>query len=181
MKFSKFIVIPIIIAFLAFTIQIVDQLLSPLVPPAGNIGFGWIAFQAWAMYFIAGCNIKGGVKTFLGYVSGIIASILIMELGGLLTGLGFFGVPLAVFIIVIPVISLEKVPWFDYVPAVFVGAGVFFGFMSYVSGATYGAAAVTELIYCFIGLAYGVITVYLRTKYEAKVNASTSKETAISE
>lgn len=94
LKFSKFIVIPIIIAFLAFTIQIVDQLLSPLVPPAGNVGFGWIAFQAWAMYFIAGCNLKGGVKTFLGYVSGVIASILIMELGGLFTGLGFFGVPL---------------------------------------------------------------------------------------
>lgn len=177
MKFSKFIVIPLIIAFLAFTIQIVDQLVFKLVPPEGNVGFGWIAFQAWAMYFLAGCTIKGGVRTFLGYVSGIVASILIMEFGAAFAGLGFFGFPVAVFLIVVPVICLERIPWFDFVPAVFVGAGVFFGFMSYVGGATYVKAGVTELIYCAIGLLYGVITVYLRTKYEAKVTETTAEET----
>lgn len=172
MKFRKFIFIPLFIAFLAFTIQIVDQLVMKVVPPEGNAGFGWIAFQAWAMYFIAGGSLKGGIKTFLGYFSGIVASILIMEFGGAFGALGFFAFPVAVFLIVVPVICLEKVPWFDYVPAVFVGAGVFFGFMSYVSGATYAKAGITELIYCFIGLLYGVITVYVRTKYEAKVSAT---------
>lgn len=167
MKFKDFIVIPIIIALLAFTIQIVDQLLHAFVPPSPNGGFGWIAFQAWAMYFLAGCNVKGGVKTFIGYANGIIASILIMEFGAFFMGsLGFFGFPLAVFIVVIPVISLERIKWADFVPAVFVGAGVFFGFMSYVSGATYLGATITELIYCLIGLAYGFMTVTLRVKYE---------------
>lgn len=170
MKFSKFIIIPLMVAFLAFTIQIVDQVLGPLVPPAGNIGFGWIAFQAWAMYFLAGCNVQGGIKTFIGYVNGIIASIAILTLGAFLTSsLGFFGFPVAVFIVVVPVICLEKIKYADFVPAVFVGAGVFFGFMSYVDGATFGTAALTELIYCVVGLIYGYITIVLRTKYEASV------------
>ncbi len=170
MKFSKFIVIPFIVAFLAFTIQIVDQVLAPLVPPVGNAGFGWIAFQAWAMYFIAGCNVTGGIKTFIGYVNGIIASILIMTLGGaLVPSLGFYGFPVAVFAIVVPVICLERIPWADFVPAVFVGAGVFFGFMSYVPGATFAGAAVSELIYCALGLFYGYMTVVLRTSYENSV------------
>ncbi|MCT4604890.1 MAG: DUF1097 domain-containing protein [Marinisporobacter sp.] len=171
MKFSKFIIIPFMIAVLAFTIQIVDQLLSPLMPPAGNAGFGWIAFQAWAMYFMAGCNVTGGIKVLLGYFSGIVVSIGIMLLGGHLmgAGIGFLSFPIAVFVMVIPTICLEKVPWFDFIPAVFVGAGVFFGFMSYIKGATFGTAMYTELVYCVLGLFYGYVTVMLRTKYEAKV------------
>lgn len=172
MSFKKFFVIPLMIAFLAFTIQIVDQLLAPYVPPSGNFGFGWIAFQAWAMYFMAGCNVKGGIKSFIGYFSGIVVSICIMVLGGFLagSGFGFMAFPVAVFVMVIPTICLERVPWFDYVPAVFVGAGVFFGFMNYVGGATYGTAMFTELVYCAIGLLYGFVTVVLRTKYEGRVN-----------
>ena len=172
MNFKKFILIPIMVAFLAFTIQIVDQLLCGYVSPAGNFGFGWIAFQAWAVYFLAGCNIKGGVKGLLGYANGIIASILIMELGKALTGagLGFMAFPVAVFVVVVPVMCLEKVKWLDFIPAVFVGAGVFFGFMSYVKGATYAGAAATELIYCAIGLFYGYMTVTFRGMYEAAVN-----------
>jgi len=170
LKFSKFIWIPVIVAFLAFTIQIVDQVLHAYVPPVGNVGFGWIAFQAWAMYFLAGCDLKGGVKTLIGYVNGIIASILIMEFGAAFSGLFvFYGFPLAVFVVVIPVICLERVPWADFVPAVFVGAGVFFGFMSYVPGATYGLAATTELIYCVLGLVYGYMTILLRGAYEKSV------------
>ncbi|WP_461205666.1 DUF1097 domain-containing protein [Clostridium sp. DL1XJH146] len=170
MSFKKFIWIPVIVALLAFTIQIVDQLLCPLVPPANNVGFGWIAFQSWAVYFLAGCNVKGGVKALIGYVNGIIASILIMEIGAALSAsLGFFAFPLAVFIVVVPVISLERVPWADFVPSVFIGSGVFFGFMSYVPGATYTAAITTELIYCAIGLFYGYVTITLRGMYEASV------------
>ncbi|GEA61614.1 DUF1097 domain-containing protein [Vibrio comitans] len=169
MKFSQFIFIPVIVAFLAFTIQIVDQLFSPMMPVAGNVGFGWIAFIAWAMYFMAGCNIDGGIKTFCGYLSGIVASIAIMELGGAFIALGFFAFPVAIFFVVIPCICLERFPPFDFVPALFVGAGTFFGFMSYVSGATYLTATITELVYCLIGLGYGWVTVALRTRYEQHV------------
>ncbi|TCS41149.1 DUF1097 domain-containing protein [Reinekea marinisedimentorum] len=174
MKFQQFIVIPIIVAFLAFTIQILDQLLAPFMPVA-NAGFGWIAFISWAMYFMAGCNLQGGYKTLLGYVAGIFASIAIMKGGvALVPSLGFYAFPVAVFIVVIPCISLERIPPFDFVPALFVGAGIFFGLMSYVAGATFITATVVELIYCVIGLAYGWATVFLRGKYEAYVAASTA-------
>jgi len=169
-KFSKFLPIALFIAFLAFTMQAIDMTISKYFAPAGNGGFGWIAFQAWAMYFLAGCTVKGGVKSFIGYVSGIVASIAILTLGATLTGgMAFWGFPVAVFAIVVPVICLEKVKWLDFVPAIFVGAGVFFGFMTYIQGATFGGAAVTELFYCLFGLFYGYLTVAFRTWYEAKV------------
>lgn len=178
MSFKKFIWIPIMVAFLAFTIQIVDQLLCGNVPPSGNVGFGWIAFQAWAVYFLAGCNVKGGIKSFLGYINGIIASILIMEIGKALMGfgLGFMAFPAAVFIVVVPVMCLEKVQWLDFIPSVFVGAGVFFGFMSYVPHATYAAAATSELIYCLLGLFYGYMTVTFRGMYERSIEKKEKKE-----
>ncbi len=169
MKFNQFIVIPVIVAFLAFTIQILDQVVSGFMPIANNVGFGWIAFIAWAMYFMAGCNPEGAKKTLCGYIAGIVASVAIMELGGAFMNLVFFAVPIAIFVVVIPCICLERVPPFDFVPALFVGAGTFFGVMSYVSGATYVTATVTELIYCAIGLGYGWITVTLRGRYEAYV------------
>ena len=169
MKFQRFILIPVIVACLAFSIQALDQVLSGLMPIENNVGFGWIAFIAWAMYFMAGCNLEGGKKTFFGYISGVIASIAIMELGGVFSNLGFFAFPMAVFIVVIPCICLERLPPFDFVPALFVGAGTFFGIMSYVSGATYFTATITELVYCVVGLAYGWMTVSLRGRYEMYV------------
>lgn len=171
MKFSQFILIPIMVAFLAFTIQILDQLIAGFMPVENNVGFGWIAFIAWAMYFMAGCNIEGGKKTFFGYIAGIVASVAIMELGGSLATLGFFAFPVAVFFVVIPCICLERIPPFDFVPALFVGAGTFFGFMSYVGGATYVSATITELVYCAIGLVYGLVTIVLRGRYEAYVES----------
>lgn len=170
MTLKKFIVIPFIIALLAGTIQMVDQLLHLQVEPLGNVGFSWIAFQAWAMYFLAGCDLKGGLKTLIGYVIGIVASIAIMVLGGYFAGMGFYALPLAVFLVVIPVILLEKVKWLDFIPAIFIGAGAFFAFMSYVPDATFAIAAKTEIIYCLLGLGYGYITILLRTAYEKKVS-----------
>jgi len=170
MTFKKFIFIPFIVALLAGTIQVVDQVLHLQVEPAGNVGFGWIAFQAWAMYFLAGCDLKGGLKTLLGYVMGIVASIAIMVLGGKFSGMGFYAVPIAV----IPVIFLEKVKWLDFIPAIFIGAGAFFAFMSYVPEATFAKAATTELIYCVLGLFYGYVTIAIRGAYEKKVSGATA-------
>jgi len=167
MSFKKFVVIPLIIAGLAFTIQIVDQLLSPIMPPCGNSGFGWIAFQAWAVYFLAGCDIKGGVKALVGYAAGIAGSIAIMTLGGIFGPLQFFAFPLAVGLVACALIFLERTTWWlSFIPAMFIGAGAFFAFMTYVDGATFMKATITELVYCLIGLTYGFMTVALRTAYE---------------
>ena len=171
MPLKKFIVIPLIIAVLAFTIQIVDQLLSPHMKPFPNNGFCWIAFQAWAVYFFAGRNLKGGLQAILGYIVGIVAAILLMELAGVIGMLKFFAVPAAVGVIACCLIFFEKAPWWlSLIPAMFIGAGAYFAFMSYIPGANYVNAAVTEIVYCLLGLTYGFITITLRVAYENWVN-----------
>jgi len=176
MKLSRFLPIAIFIGFQALVIQIVDQLLAPVLPPGGNAGFGWIAFQAWAMYFLAGCSLEGGVKAFAGYASGVVASILIMLLGGALGSLGFWAFPVALLILVPPVICLELAPWaLSFVPAVFIGAGVFFGFMTYIKAASFGGAALTELVYCLIGLLFGLVTVRFRGWYESSLREAAAR------
>lgn len=85
MTLKKFVLIPVIIGVLACLIQALDQLLYSSVPPEGNVGFSWISFQSWAVYFLAGCTVRGGIKAFIAYAIGIAASIVIMVLGGALT------------------------------------------------------------------------------------------------
>ena len=182
LSFGTYIFIPIFIALQAFTMMAI----APYVPlnetVEGGLGLiAWVSFQAWAMYFLAGCTPKMGVKTLLGYGGGIVASIAIFELGKLFAGLDAggtaWGLYLAVFLVVIPVISMEKVPWFDFVPSYFLGAGVFFGLMTYLEQpagvemgkyAWYGTVAVAEMVACAVGLIYGAITVVFRGWYEGK-------------
>ncbi len=180
MPFKQFIAIPVFISFQAFTMMV----LAPFVPLTGETAGGpglvtWIAFQAWAMYFLGGCTIKMAAKTFAGYVGGIIASVAIFELAGVfsaLSGTTPWGLYLAVFIVVIPVISMEKVPGLDYIPAYFIGAGVFFALFTYLKKpdevakcAWYLNLAIPEIVACAIGLVYGWWTVTSRTWYEAKM------------
>ena len=181
MSFAQFIVIPIFIAFQAF----VMMLMARYVPGSKAIGGGlitWISFQAWAMYFLAGCTIKMGLKTLAGYACGILASIAIFELGGLLsTCLGtYWGTAVAVFIVVIFVISAEKVPGINFIPAWFLGAGVFFalaGLGGHIEPPIttdltgYKLLAIPELIGCLVGLIFGYITVTFRTWYEKAIAA----------
>lgn len=174
MTLKQFALIPVIIGILAFCIQILDQLLAPMMPPEANVGFGWICFQSWAVYFFAGCNPKNGLKAFISYALGIIVSILIITIGGSLTpALGFFGLPVAVGIMACCAIFLERNEWTSCIPALFIGSGAFFAFMSYVPGATFEIAAFTIMTYCLVGLIFGFVTIVLRSKYEKKVSEST--------
>lgn len=168
-ELKKFMMIPVLIGILALLIQTLDQWLSPLMQPLGNKGFSWICFQSWAVYFFAGGTVKGGIKAFLAYASGIGASVLIMLLGGALThALAFWAVPVAVGFIAFVALFFEKVEWLSLIPALFIGAGAFFAFMSYIPGATFANATITELVYCTIGLVFGYITVTLRVAYEKR-------------
>ncbi len=181
MSFGKYIVIPVFIAMQAFTMMVI----APYVPLNGAVAGGglliWVSFQAWAVYFLAGCTPKMGVKALIGYGGGIVASVAIFELGNLFAAMNVgenpWGLYLAVFLVVIPVISMEKVPWFDFVPAYFIGAGVFFGLMTHAQQpagadmgtyAWYGTLAVAEMVACTVGLIYGAISVCFRGWYEGK-------------
>ncbi|HET6559021.1 MAG TPA: DUF1097 domain-containing protein [Prolixibacteraceae bacterium] len=170
MDFKKFIVIPVFIAFLAFTFMFVDKFISPFMPIEGNNGFSWVTFQAWAMYFMAGCTIKGGVKTFLGYVMGVLAAVAIIFMAGAFGSAGSWALPLAVFVAVIPMCSMERAHWsLDFVPALFISSAVFFAFTGLYKEATFTAIAITILTYCAIGMIYGVVTVSARAAYEKMV------------
>lgn len=174
MTAKKYLPIAIFIGVQACLLQALDQVLCGAVHPMGNAGFGWVSFQAWAMYFLAGCTPKGGIRTLIGYLIGMVASILIISGGGAVSGvLGFWAVPLVLLVLVPIILYLDIAPeMFNFVPAVFVGAGAYFGFMTYVPGAAFGGALVTETLYCVIGLVFGFCTITFRGWYEAKyVNA----------
>jgi len=146
-------------ALLAFIIVCIDQLIKKYMPIGAESGFTYIAFVAWAVYFFSGCTLKGGIKATIGYVIGISFSILIILLAGVFSSTGFFAVPIGVLIIVFLVLYLEKVPWIDLIPAMFVASGCYFGIMTYVPEATFSTAACVEIIYGFIGLLFGWITI----------------------
>ena len=121
------------------------------------------------MYFLAGCTPKNGLRALIGYVLGMIASIAIIFCGGQLGSLGFWAMPLVLLILVPIVLYLDIAPeMINMVPAVFVGAGVFFGIMSYIPGATFTNTFISEGIYCLIGLAFGWLTIIFRGWYEGK-------------
>ena len=146
-------------ALLAFIIVCIDQLIKQYMPIGAESGFTYIAFVAWAVYFFSGCTLNGGIKALIGYAVGVSFSVLIMLLAGAFSSTGFFAVPIGVFIIVFLVLYLEKVPWVDLIPAMFVASGCYFGIMTYVPDATFGTAACVEMIYGSIGLLFGWLTI----------------------
>lgn len=168
MTAKKYLPIALFIGLQAAVLQAIDQTICSAIAPLAA-GGGWIAFQAWAMYFLGGCTPKGGLRALIGYVIGMIASIAIMVGGGQLGALGFWAMPAILMILVPVVLYLDIAPeMISFVPAVFVGAGVFFGVMSYIPGATFQNAFVAEGIYCVIGLVFGAMTVLFRGWYEGK-------------
>lgn len=168
MTAKKYLPIALFIGLQAAVLQAVDQAICAGISPLAA-GGGWIAFQAWAMYFLGGCTLKGGARALIGYVIGMVASIAILFCGGLLGGLGFWAMPLVLLVLVPVILYLDIAPeMINFVPAVFVGAGVFFGIMSYIPGATFANAFIAEGIYCIIGLVFGWLTITFRGWYEAK-------------
>ena len=157
-------------------------LLNTFIPQLAGTDAMWVSFQAWAVYFLAGCTPKGGVKAWIGYATGIAVSIVILELMNApgISSLSSVGglnlaMALAVFIVVIPAIMTENLK--NMVPALFIGSGAFFGLMGIMSSGSEGKSgwdlylSVTqaELVYCAVGLLFGYITVFWRGKYEASL------------
>jgi hypothetical protein len=147
-------------ALLALVIVCIDQLIKGYMPVGRENGFTYIAFVAWAVYFFTG-TAKDGIRAAIGYVVGIAFSIGIVKLAGLFACTPFFMVPIAVFIVVFLVLYLDKVPWINYIPSMFVASGCFFGIINYVpeAGNNLCSAVTVELVYGFLGLLFGWITV----------------------
>ena len=125
-----------------------------------------------------------GIKAWIGYLTGIAASVAIiklMDVPGIrdLPTVGGMNLVMAaaVFIVVIPAIMSENLK--NMVPALFIGSGAFFASLGHSALAAavpsgyqntqllYAAQA--ELLYCALGLIFGFITVFWRGKYEASL------------
>lgn len=166
MKHLRFLPIALIVASQSALLQAIDQLLRHVVPPADNLGFAWVAFLAWATYFLAGSTPRGGAKALVGIVLGILYSIAVLVLTGWMQGLGFFAAPLAILLMIPFVMYLELGPdLVTLIPAVFIGAGSFFACITYVPGATYASIALTQTIYVALGLIFGWMTIALRATF----------------
>jgi hypothetical protein len=186
MPFSKFIVLPIFVALQAAALMLLAPFVKIGPESIGGPGLAaWISFQAWAMYFMGGCTVKMAGKTVIGYAGGIVASVIIFKLGGVFSGpLGpYWGTTLAVFLVVVPLMCVERVEILNFIPAWFIGAGVFFA-LQFMSGANtmagYVKIAGPEMIACVVGLIFGYCTVSFRTWYEKIVipAAEEAKESA---
>lgn len=144
--------------------MVVDQLVRGLMPIDPGGGFAWVLFIAWAGYFLAGSTPWGGARVIVGYLLGIVMSIAVFEIGGLLSSLGFFAFPVAIVIVVALILIAEKGPeLISLAPAFFLCGGTFFAVMGYVPDATYVGATVTVLSYCFLGCLFGWLTIVGRS------------------
>ena len=185
MPWSKFVIIPLFIALQAFLLMVI----SPYVPftsreVAAVAGPGllvWVAFQAWAVYFMGGGSVKMGVKSVIGYAGGIAASIGIFKAAVALSFLTIAGTPFGLYLIVGLVagllVCLGRFPRVDFVPAYFVGAGVFFALTGYLKQPVsvdqftwWLQLAAAEMTGCVIGLFFGWGSVTFQGWYEGKVN-----------
>jgi hypothetical protein len=170
LKNHQLLVVSCGLALQAFILVLLNTFVAKL---AGTDAI-WIAFQAWAVYFLAGCTPMGGVKAWIGYATGIAASIVIIALMGapgissLPSGGGMnFVMATAVFIVVIPAIMSENLK--NMIPALFIGSGAFFGLSGQGEGVAQLDATRAILVYCAYGLIFGYITVFWRSKYEASL------------
>jgi len=180
LKNSQLMVISCGLALQAFILV----LLNTYVAKVAGANVIWVAFQAWAVYFLTGCDVKGGLKVLIGYATGIAASVAIVELMGVpgikdIPSLGGVNLVMAtaVFLVVIPAIFFsEKLN--NLVPALFIGSGAFFALMgsadiaelNKTGWALYGAVTQAELVYCAFGLTFGWITIFWQGKYKASLN-----------
>jgi hypothetical protein len=131
------------VGVLAAIIYLIDhQLSGNAIFLAG--GGTWIAFQAWAVYFLGGSTVRGGVKGFLGYVVGIALRVVIFELLSLFGPANWWAMPVAILLPVIPVMCLQEVEWLNYIPAFFIGCGAYFAILTYAAAVKPLAVSGTE-------------------------------------
>ncbi|MGL4593920.1 MAG: DUF1097 domain-containing protein [Thermoguttaceae bacterium] len=182
MRFPGVFLFALVIGVMAAVLCIIDSHLASQVGPAGNKGFTWISFIAWAVYFLAGGNIIGGIKATIGYVLGIVASIGIILLAGVLpaylpASMGPYIVPLAVFIVAPVLICTENIPLMNFIPAMFIASGTYFGIMTYVPNADFYSAFQVEMVYALLGFAFGWLSLIFRAPIQKAFSAACPPET----
>ncbi len=181
MPFSKYIVIPVFFAVQAAVLLLIAPLINLGSPESigGPSLIVWVTFHGWAMYFLAGASPKMIGKVLICFAGGAAVSVAIIQLTIALVGVvgGYWGAAIAVFIIAVPLISTERVPYIDFLPGWFVGAGTFFA-LHHMSGTHdaqgYMAIAFAELVGTAVGLGFGYVSATFKAAYSKRVAAQTA-------
>jgi len=180
LPFHKFMGFPAFVGVQAAILLTIAPFI-PFTPAAMGKGLlTWAAFQAWAMYFLGGATVNMAFKTMAGYIGGIIASVILVEMGGVLSSLNgttvAWGTVLVVFFVAFLIISADRVPSINFLPSYFIGSGAYFAIITYVprpesvgAYSWYLQIAIPLLISAVIGLLFGWCTVYFKTWYDARV------------
>lgn len=163
MKFSKLFIYAVLTALLAGVVTLITWQMNGW-PTAAGQPLTYVSFCAWASYFLFGANIPGAVKAFSSMIAGIIAAILIFMLSIAFGFVPWWAVPLAVTILVVPMLLCEKVSICNNVAAIFLGTGLYFslsaaGAFPDFTFATYLNVAIAELLYVAVGFIAGWITI----------------------
>lgn len=178
MKTEKLVIYAVLVAALAFIVDLFTNVIQStgFVTPDASLTF--VTFIVWAAYFLFGASPKGAVSGFLGIFAGILAAIAMFVLVGKFAGagmdVGLLAIPLAVFILVIFMLLLEKAPYFNNVAAVFLGTGVYFGLMGTpaIAATGYWTVMAGELVYAAIGLVAGWLTILIRVAVDKPAKES---------
>lgn len=173
-KFKNLLLYAVCVGLMAGFVVLITNLLQSLGIVTNDGSLTFITFACWASYFLFGANIKGAVSAFLGFIVGIIGSIIIFTLAGIFAGYGMnaslIAIPIAVSTVVLFMVLCEKVPYFNNVAAIFLGTSLFFALMGTpaIGSEGYGIAAFGLLLYATIGFASGWITVLIRVVLEKR-------------
>ena len=177
MSWSKFIWIPLGVTMLAFFLIVGDQLVATAIGPPGAKAFAWICFTSWPLYYLAGGDQRAAGKVLLSFGVGMVASVAIMNLAGMVgqhLG-GLWAAPVAIAVVAFVVLCLERFPPFDFVPGIFVSMAVFFAITLYVDGSSHSNTALVESAYGVVGVALGWLSGALRGAYTGWVERSAVK------
>ncbi|WP_250649167.1 DUF1097 domain-containing protein [Actinomyces sp. AC-20-1] len=166
MSSRQFIPIAVFTGVLGATVQVIDIIVHSWIPPDGNTGMAWIAFLAWATYFMSGGTARGGVKAFIGMTIGCLLALGILGLSGFIDFLGMWSGPVAIACLVPLTIMLERGPDISSAVApVFIGAGAYFGLLGSYANAPRTHLLAGVLLYAVLGLVFGWMTVFGRKWY----------------
>lgn len=118
----------------------------------------YVVFLTWASSFLAGGDMKGFINSLRMNITGALPAYAGILSAGLLSFLGFYALPAAIFIVCIPLCVLAILKAFELTPAGFIGAASLFTVFNSVSLNPSGVHQV--LISTLIAIVLGNLTLF---------------------
>ena len=183
MKYFKHSVLSLFLGVQAFVLTYIDDFLKTKLGPDEKInflgladnpldvglGFVYVAFIGWAVYFFAGATIEGGVRAVIAFFLGQIGALGMVWIGEI-GGNALFMIALGILVFSAAINMLELTPkWFNLLPAAFAACATFFGLYLHSFGGTTDQILNTlllENVYLWCGLITGFITILFRTWFD---------------